>query len=506
MKRPLISRPRVRHPEQGVTMLLVALAMTAIIGMAVLSIDLVTLYLAKEEAQRSADAAALAAARVLSMSGITGDPTNQSGNWGAVCGPSGTATLEAQVVGAQNTVGSRIAPTVAVTYSAGTSGTIGSGTADCTSLSSSAFGVNPMVTVQLTRTGLPNFFSRFWERSGSSISATATAEAFNSSNSGEVGNQTTGTIVPVQPRCVKPLVVPNLDPFNPNAACTTNCQPFVDATDGHIINPGISLNGTNTNGVIGERFLLVPDCRHRTSSSCVLRSNPAQANFFGGTGGSVPNTPPNNLEYLPGETTNSSIAVPSTASAGDLYEQAIAGCDQTTVYHCGVVSSSSSLSSDPNSVDLGANPGANGDTTDGVMALIHEGNANPNGGQPTGQDSLNHGANAWPLPSVYPFQILAGSSSPLVSAGLTSGTQITASNSIASIPIYDPTTSTIASTGTSPVTIIGFLQVFINGVDQYGNVDVTVLNVSGCSNGAGDTVGTPVNGTSPVPIRLITPQ
>lgn len=490
-------------------MILVAFAMVAIIGMAVLSIDLVTLYLAKEEAQRSADAAALAAARVLSMSGITGDPTNQASNWGAVCGPSGTATLTAKAVGAQNTVGSQVAPTVAVTYSAGTAGRIGAGATDCTTLSASAFGVNPMVTVQLTRTGLPNLFSRYWERSGNTITASATAEAFNPSNSGEVGNQTTGTITPVQPKCVKPFVIPNYDPLNPSG-CTGSgtCQAFVDSTDGHIINPGISLNGSNTNGVIGERFLLVPNCRHRVSSSCYLRSptTTTLVNFYGGSGGSIPNGVPNVL-YLPGDTENSSIAVPKTAgfTAGDLYEQAVAGCDQTTVYHCGVASSS--LGSNANMVDLSANPGANGDTTDAVLALINEGNPNPNGGQPTGQDLLNHGANSWPLPSVYPFQILAGSSNPLVGAGLTSGTQITTSNSIVTIPIYDPATSATPSNGnTSSVTITGFLQVFINGVDQYGNLDVTVLNVAGCSSGAGDAVGTAVSGTSPVPIRLITSQ
>jgi len=35
------------------------------------------------------------------------------------------------------------------------------------------------------------------------------------------------------------------------------------------------------------------------------------------------------------------------------------------------------------------------------------------------------------------------------------------------------------------VTIVGFLQVFINVVDVNGNVYVTVMNVSGCGNGVG---------------------
>ena len=59
--------------------MLVALAMVAIMAMAALSIDVITLYLAREETQRSADAAALGAARVLSLSGVTGDPQNAPG-------------------------------------------------------------------------------------------------------------------------------------------------------------------------------------------------------------------------------------------------------------------------------------------------------------------------------------------------------------------------------------------------------------------------------------------
>jgi len=50
---------------------------------------------------------------------------------------------------------------------------------------------------------------------------------------------------------------------------------------------------------------------------------------------------------------------------------------------------------------------------------------------------------------------------------------------------------------------VGFLQVFINVVDVNGNVYVTVMNVSGCGNGVGGAQ--PLFGTSPVPVRLITP-
>ncbi len=74
MKHPTISRlargsidgAKDRQSERGVTMVLVAMAIVAIMAMAALSIDVVTLYLANAESQRSANTAALAAARILS--------------------------------------------------------------------------------------------------------------------------------------------------------------------------------------------------------------------------------------------------------------------------------------------------------------------------------------------------------------------------------------------------------------------------------------------------------
>jgi Flp pilus assembly protein TadG len=62
-------------------MALVAITMVALISMAALSIDIGTLYQAKAEAQRAADTAALTAARVISISSITGDPANSSSSW-----------------------------------------------------------------------------------------------------------------------------------------------------------------------------------------------------------------------------------------------------------------------------------------------------------------------------------------------------------------------------------------------------------------------------------------
>jgi Flp pilus assembly protein TadG len=492
MKPPLISRFRCGkglRRQAGVTMVLVAIAMVAIIAMAALSIDVVTLYLARMEAQRAADGAALAAARVISVSGMTGDPNNTSGSWSQICGgSSGLATLAAESVATQSTIGA-VAPTINVTYSAG-----GSTSPNCSGLPS-AFGVNPMVTVQISRNNLPTFFSRVWGNTGNSVTASATAEAFNPSNSGNEGNGSTGTIIPVEPRCVKPWMVPNQDPLNPPPASgiycndpplhgpTVPCNSLVNTGSGAITNPGISLNGGSSSGVIGETFWLGADCTH-TGGGCNLRTgtNQPQANL--NTNSYVQGPP--NLLYVPGQAPTSVVALPSCASGGDSFEQAIAGCDQSTVYQCGVALG--------NSVNLSENPATQlGDTTSGVACLIHEGSSTA--GQPDGQDTIND--------TTYPFQFLAGGSNPIVTGGFASGTQISTSNSIVSLPIYSNNINTTSGT-TSSVTIVGFLQVFINSVDQFDNINVTVLNVSGCGNGT-NTTGTAVAGSSPVPIRLITP-
>ncbi len=471
-------------------MILVALAMIAIIAMAALSIDVITLYLAREEAQRSADQAALAAARVISLSGMTGDPNNSALSWQAICGGSTSpASQVAIAVAQQSAVAGSAVPTPTVTYSAG-SGVSAMSSTDCSGLPP-AFAVNPMVTVQFTRPSLPTFFSRIWGSGGSTVSASATAEAFNPSNSGNVGNGTTGTITPVQPRCVKPWLVPNRDPLNPQpvpqfpsgylycsqAGGPGACASLVSTTDGSITHAGISPIGDGANGIIGETFWLSPDCVH-TGSACGLRQPQPGANYV--RAGYVQGPP--NLQFVPGtDPPSTPVAVPSWATGMDFYEQSIAGCDQSTVYQCGVQST----------VELGGGRGnIDFETADAVLPLIREADLNV---LHDGQDSITNS---------YPFQILAGTATPL--SGL-AGNAITSSNSVVSLPIYD-TANMIAGAGTSPVTVVGFLQVFMNQVDQYGNVSVTILNVAGCGSGTGMPVGsTAITGSSPVPVRLITP-
>jgi hypothetical protein len=150
------------------------------------------------------------------------------------------------------------------------------------------------------------------------------------------------------------------------------------------------------------------------------------------------------------------------------------------VYQCGVLASSlggNAYQADLSEISVPSN------TSAAVQCLLHE----AKGGTPDSIDT-----------SVYPYQITAGSGNPLN----VSGSVITSSDSIVSIPIYDDGAALV---GSSPsVTIVGFLQVFISSVDAAGDMTVIVMNVSGCGN-AVPSGTTALNGTSPVPVRLITP-
>jgi hypothetical protein len=436
MKQPAIARldrctgrgSQNSRGERGVTIALVALSIVAIMAMAALSIDVVTLYLANAEAQRSADTAALAAARILSLSGMTGDPQNAATGTAA----SALALQVAQAVANQNVVAGAVPNSVTVSFNA-----------------APLFGVNPIVTVHVSRTNLPTFFARIWGNRSSTVSATANAEAYNPSNSATYA----GSMVPVQPRCVKPWIIPNLDQQTGST--------IVGTADGSITKPGIQLNWSGGGLIIGERLTLTPFC---SSANCF---NAQGKHLTAGT-------------YIPAliQPLPVPVAIPSCATS-DPYQEAIAGCDQTTVYSCGA----------PNGItataDLTFNPGntpGNGDTSTAAQCLIRQ----------PGQDIIDPGS--------YPFRILAGDTNPLIAAGINSGTAITASNSIVTIPIMDNTNPVITG-GYPSVTIVGYLQAFIERVDGAGNPVVTIINVSGCSNSAGAQSG--VTGTSPVPVRLI---
>ena len=196
-----------RSGERGQTIILVAVALVSLLGMAALAIDVVTLYVAKSEMQRAADAAALAAAKAFVDSGVTSDPTNLTRQ--------GTAQLMAQQVIISVLPLNRVsgAPPVQAP---------GSPAFDFTRQG------NPQVTVTLQRTDLPTFFARIWGSRLSTVSATAVAEAYNPSN-------TAAGYPPITPKCVKPMLVTNVAP-----------NQFVDAAF------------VPTPGLIGTQITLTP--------------------------------------------------------------------------------------------------------------------------------------------------------------------------------------------------------------------------------------------------------
>src|SRR5579884_564610 len=217
--------------ERGSTVFLMAMSMVFMVAMAALAIDVVVLYVVRSEAQRAADAAALAGAHVFVSSGLTSglvtDTTTLCNGDG-----SGSAQLAAINVAQQNNVG-------------GQAGVILSGDIHCDFSHTVTMGggqvvpVNPLITVKVTRQNIPTFFSRVWgNQLISAVSASATAEAFNMTGS--------GTTAQVQSSCLKPFLLPNLDVDHGNSK-------FVNTANGGIINnPSYWNNGSG--GVIGEEI------------------------------------------------------------------------------------------------------------------------------------------------------------------------------------------------------------------------------------------------------------
>jgi hypothetical protein len=180
-----------RRRERGVTILITAVAMVVMLAMAALAIDVVTLYVASGEAQKNADAAALAGAKVFVSSGFTswqlGDPTTGAAQSQVCNGSTGLADYQAQAAAQKNFI---------------------AGTAPTTVTTSCTFPQpgNPQITVNVTRTGLPTFFARIWSAAASSVSGTAKAEAYNPSGS---------ATVPIKVNSVKPWLIPNCVPSSP---------------------------------------------------------------------------------------------------------------------------------------------------------------------------------------------------------------------------------------------------------------------------------------------------
>ena len=238
-------------------------------------------------------------------------------------------------------------------------------------------------------------------------------------------------------------------------------------------------------GVIAETFNLFADCAAGSSCAPPLDNPPVVDST---TAGAIV-TPPQSLEYLPGLVQTSSVAVPSCSvgtGANPDYWPAVAGCDQSTVYQCGV---QSSIASPANQIDLTENPGGAArrycvcdivlDRSDRARLCERAGHFGTRVPTPT----KSRPGLAMPLPVCEAILLLVAiRSSPYRSMTAAAARYI--------------------RRATCQCNNCWLPASFHQSVNTDGSLNVTVLNVAGCGNSA---TNAPIPGTSPVPIRLVTP-
>ena len=88
---------------------------------------------------------------------------------------------------------------------------------------------------------------------------------------------------------------------------------------------------------------------------------------------------------------------------------------------------------------------------------------------------------------------------------------MTTSKSVVNLPIIDTSAPLPTAPGTSQVTVIGFLQVFIDNsatvvsppAGNHTELQSHILNVIGCGNNPSAGASVSGGGVSPIPVRLI---
>lgn len=450
----MVRSVKARKGERGVSIVLVAVCLAALMAMAALAIDVVTLYVARTEAQRASDASALAGARMIAASGYTssgiswngGDSTPLCATGGP--GAAAAANQQAEAVAAQNVIAGHTASVLQITcnMSAG----------------------NPTIAVTTQRTNLPTFFARIWGRTASSVSATSTAEAYNPSWLG-------GSTPPPIAVSVKPWLLPNCDPYNvgpANANCTAagnSGATFFDPTTGAPEN--------NASYIGNATPITLSHLANNTRPSVGGSPGPPTAKYYRMD---VPINPPN--------------AVCPSAPSGNDYQDNIE-CSSTFQVSCG---QQIGLSASPLYTVL-TTAGLNPRTDSGIETLIHASGTGLGQNQdifaPTGSG---------------PVTITAGANNPNF-AGLGSYASISRSDSIVTVPIYDGRqyntgTGQFCAPGptncTATDTIIGFAQLALADSDGNGAFKAYILNVVGCP-ASGPPPAVTGGGVSAIPVRLV---
>jgi Putative Flp pilus-assembly TadE/G-like len=477
--------------DRGVTLLIVAASLVAMLGMCAVSVDLVAGYLARVQSQRAADAAALAGAKAFAGGCTTSGCTAGSAT-------EVLATQNAIAVAAQNPV-MGLAPastTVSTTfdYSHDILASGGSG--------------EPQITVTVYRDSthndaMPTFFAKIFGINYMNISASATAEAFNPGG--------TGTNVGVG--CVKPFLVPNCDPNFPAQAGTAEANPNCQCGAG---NGGVSNGVLNGDCPVGTpagydmSYYVYPNTGIAVHPlDCQWDSTNFECNSNSGDVG-APWVLHDNA--VPSQW----YTIAFTSQSGMLYSQYIRECAPRSVACQGTLNT--------------LNGKKVGPTDAGVDCLIHScGSGGCSGTCPaTGvvnnlPDGLNNGQDymcaPYALPGAAaqsscptstptsPFTVVAGTNNPYgYTAGQTFDSTNGGSDSLANVVLYD---GAPLSPGGSTVTIQGYMSLFFQDALHSANndtINAVIVQVGGCGTGGSGSTTPDVNspgGGSFIPIRLI---
>jgi hypothetical protein len=437
-----------RKNERGVTILIVGITLLVLIAMAALAIDVASLYQAHSEAQRAADAAALAGAKMFVTSGYTSNPTGWSFN--RLCrsggpGLNAAANRQAEAVASQNLIAGQPAALKTI------------------ACAPPAIAQNPQITVTVQRVGAPTFFAKIWGTASSTVTATATAEAFNPS----------GRSLPIGLSNVKPWLIPNCDPNGSSGPC--------DGVAGHdppfFVNPSDGTITTNADSYIGSE----------------IQFSRATTGGIGGGGSSLsfygliyPNPP---APLMPAAGAQCGFPV----NAGDDYIDNIAGVSGVPLY-CGQQIGPANT---PLIQTIVNSPVSSQPTIEGTQCLIH---ANGNG-LDQGQDVFT---------SSMPVTISGGSNNP--NPAFRGVANISRSDAIVTALLYDghqmcfgrPGDHACSNPSPQPATVIGFLQLAVEqtggGFGGGGGQTFTavVVNAVGCSQDA-------INAYPPAPASTISP-
>lgn len=318
-----------RPDDRGISILLISIGMVFVLGMAGLGVDLASLYVGRTQAQRAADAGALAGAQELVTLGCT-----SAGGTDISSTCMDAARKRAVAVANANLIAG-ISPAIT--------------NADVTFPSTST--TDPQIKVVAGRdtshsNAMPTFFVKIFGVNSANVSASAKAEAFNpSGTNGNVGAQ-----------CLKPWLLPNCDQGHTNAPTNSNCPGysyFIDPSTGNIENPGLA-----PTGVQGELITIKPGDPNGGATAAASKFWPV---FL--PAGSVATDCPACASGSGGGGTGS----------GSLYRYNIECCNHATI-GCG-----------PNSVQP-ITGNMVGPTEQGVDCLIHQGGSN---GSPSGMDTFD---------------------------------------------------------------------------------------------------------------------